>query len=540
MIYFLCLKNIYEKYYEYIDTILINKNNYELILLNYNDELFININNYYINNKLLFNNIIFFIIHPINENFINYINTNLKKIDNNLDIKKFLYFLNLNNLNLNNDILENLSEKIRNNILKYDINTYINYLCNNYLYIDDNYQELMHSEKVYDIAIVGNVDCDHKKIIYEKLKNNNINVNIIEGFGDKTNELLFKHKILLNLTNGKEYNLLNHINCNKCLFNRMLVINEEYLDNENKILDNFILRIKYNFIDIFINFIISNYKNIYSRIFDNFNIKEIKKAYIGIKTSLEYIIEEPHHNYGFIIIRHVNSEKTNNYWIECYKSIRQFYNNKIIIIDDNSNYEFIKFDELKMFNYEIVQSEYNTSGEILAYYYFYKNKYFEKAIIIHDSVFIQKYIDFNKFNNIKYIWHFTHDWDIEEEELDLLKSLNKNKVNELIEFYYNKDKWYGSFGTQSIIDYTFLEKIVNKYDLFNLIDIINDRKKRMNFERIFGLLCCYENSILKDDPSMLGIIHHYIHWGYTYEAYLNEKNTSILEKYELIKVWTGR
>ena len=193
-----------------------------------------------------------------------------------------------------------------------------------------------------------------------------------------------------------------------------------------------------------------------------------------------------------------------------------------------------------MFNYEIVQSEYNTSGEILAYYYFYKNKYFEKAIIIHDSVFIQKYIDFNKFNNIKYIWHFTHDWDIEEEELDLLKSLNKNKVNELIEFYYNKDKWYGSFGTQSIIDYTFLEKIVNKYDLFNLIDIINDRKKRMNFERIFGLLCCYENSILKDDPSMLGIIHHYIHWGYTYEAYLNEKNTSILEKYELIKVWTGR
>ena len=33
---------------------------------------------------------------------------------------------------------------------------------------------------------------------------------------------------------------------------------------------------------------------------------------------------------GFIITRHVNSEKTNNYWIECYKSIRQFYNNKIL------------------------------------------------------------------------------------------------------------------------------------------------------------------------------------------------------------------
>ena len=39
---------------------------------------------------------------------------------------------------------------------------------------------------------------------------------------------------------------------------------------------------------------------------------------------------------GFIILRNVNSELTNKYWIHCYNCIRKYYpENKIIIIDDN-------------------------------------------------------------------------------------------------------------------------------------------------------------------------------------------------------------
>ena len=41
---------------------------------------------------------------------------------------------------------------------------------------------------------------------------------------------------------------------------------------------------------------------------------------------------------GFIILRHVNSELTNKYWVNCYNCIRRHYpENKILIIDDNSN-----------------------------------------------------------------------------------------------------------------------------------------------------------------------------------------------------------
>ena len=37
-------------------------------------------------------------------------------------------------------------------------------------------------------------------------------------------------------------------------------------------------------------------------------------------------------NYGFIIIRHVNSVKTNKYWNQSVKLIRTIYPNKKIII----------------------------------------------------------------------------------------------------------------------------------------------------------------------------------------------------------------
>jgi hypothetical protein len=94
--------------------------------------------------------------------------------------------------------------------------------------------------------------------------------------------------------------------------------------------------------------------------------------------------------YGFIITRHVSSNKTNQYWNHAVRSIRRFYPfRKIVIIDDNSNQNYVKADfEYK--NIQIVQSEYHGRGELLPYYYFYKHKYFSNAVILHDSVFFKK------------------------------------------------------------------------------------------------------------------------------------------------------
>ena len=95
-------------------------------------------------------------------------------------------------------------------------------------------------------------------------------------------------------------------------------------------------------------------------------------------------------NYGFIITRHVNSEKTNMYWNRCVRCIRTFYPlKKIVIIDDNSDQSFVK-DEFNYRNVIHIQSEFPGRGELLPYYYFHKNKFFENAVIIHDSVFFHE------------------------------------------------------------------------------------------------------------------------------------------------------
>lgn len=245
---------------------------------------------------------------------------------------------------------------------------------------------------------------------------------------------------------------------------------------------------------------------------------------------------------GFIIIRHVNSIKTNLYWILCYKSIRQFYSNKIVIIDDNSNNEFINYDfQNNLTNCIIINSEYKGSGEILAYYYYYINNFFDKAVIIHDSTFIQSNIDFEIFNDIKFLWHFDHYWDKINEDVDLIHKLDLN----ILQNYFEKNKWKGCFGLQSVIDYNFLKKISEKYNLFSsprLFELVNKRNKRMIMERIFALICTIENKNLENDPSIFGRIHSYIKWGYTFDTYINHiinKNKIIL-KYPIIKVWSGR
>ena len=121
---------------------------------------------------------------------------------------------------------------------------------------------------------------------------------------------------------------------------------------------------------------------------------------------------------GFIITRHVNNELTNQYWIYCVKSIRQYYpENNILIIDDNSNYDFVTDEEF--YKTTVIQSEYPGRGELLPYYYYLHNKLFDIAVIIHDSVFINKHIDFNV-ENYKFLWDFEHYFDEYEKEVNMI------------------------------------------------------------------------------------------------------------------------
>jgi hypothetical protein len=234
--------------------------------------------------------------------------------------------------------------------------------------------------------------------------------------------------------------------------------------------------------------------------------------------------------YGFIILRHVNNKINGQYWKISYNCIRKLYpENNIMIIDDNSNYEFIDDkDEKNLYKTTIIKSEFPGRGELLPYYYYLKNKIFDTACIIHDSVFINKYIDI-KADKYKLLWEFEHNSDqIEDETLMLGLFLDKDK--EIIDFYNKKELWKGCFGGMTIINYDYLEFINNKYDLSNLIPLITSRYNRCSFERV--LACLLQKNYKKE--CLLGNIHRYCRWGIN----INELNNYL--HLPVIKVWSGR
>lgn len=239
-------------------------------------------------------------------------------------------------------------------------------------------------------------------------------------------------------------------------------------------------------------------------------------------------------DFVFIMTRHVNSETTNKYWIESYKCIRKIYPEiKLIIIDDNSNYNFINYD-IDLINVEIIQSEYPGRGELLPYYYFYKNKYAKKAVIIHDSIFFMNKIDFANNDKVKFLWHHHHNWNNTTGEKNII--LNLNNSNKLLELYENKQKWVLCFGVMSAINYDFLKNIEEKYNFFNLLNVIKTRQDRMCLERIFGLLCHAEYPELINDSSIFNVQHRY---NYSFNNYLHDLNINNINL-PIIKVWTGR
>jgi len=237
-------------------------------------------------------------------------------------------------------------------------------------------------------------------------------------------------------------------------------------------------------------------------------------------------------DFGFIMIRNVSDAQSDRLWKECYRCIRKFYNNKIVIVDTGSNKEFIT--DLELVNCEIIYELLPKKMMMSAYYHMYTKKLFKKAVFLQDSAFIQEYIDFTNIDN-KFLWHFEHIADQPDKELRLLHLLDNSEL--LIHLYYYKEIWKGCFGIMTILTWDFIDILNTKYGFMKLYDIINCWEDWMAFERVMAVLCTFENMSLCNEPSVLGDVFENIYrWGYTMDEYLEEKN----HRFKIIKVFSTR
>jgi hypothetical protein len=245
-------------------------------------------------------------------------------------------------------------------------------------------------------------------------------------------------------------------------------------------------------------------------------------------------IEESPEKIGFIILRNVNSVMTNEYWKECYTCIKRFYpKNRILIIDDNSDYKYVS--NLLLDNTMIIRSEYPKRGEYLPYYYYLKTNFCETAVILHDSVFIKKYIDFNV-SSYKILLDFGRENITDPSSMPYQKKILSEINSEKLNNFYNKKNsnlWKGCFGCMSAIKYDYLKHIDNEFRIACLIPHITCKDARCAFERIIG--CLLQINIKEN--SFFGSIHKYCRWGLNYNEYLRHEYN---EKLPLVKVWSGR
>jgi len=240
---------------------------------------------------------------------------------------------------------------------------------------------------------------------------------------------------------------------------------------------------------------------------------------------------------GFIIIRHINNDVNALFWKENYTCIRKYYDNPIIIIDDNSNKDLIT-DESDLVNCTIIyDKDHRCAAEFLPYYYFHTLKPFDIAVIIHDSVFIKSKINFSldTTENVRFLWTFIKNFDycVFNYINELCKDLPH--YEELMNLYNQSNNWNGSFGTMSVIRWNFIDHLEKKHKLFdNMLPKINHREIRSALERVFGLLAYYNDPSI--NPAFFGDIHQYMQYEITYK----QCNDYDFSAYPIIKVWTGR
>ena len=246
-------------------------------------------------------------------------------------------------------------------------------------------------------------------------------------------------------------------------------------------------------------------------------------------------------SYVFVILRNIRMTRDNDLWMSSYQSIRKFYTNKIIIIDDNSTINTVNG---RLVNTEIIQSEYNGAGEILPYYYFLTQKWADTMIFLHDSMFLNRpFTSIELDGAVRFHWHFDNSEIKDTRKIGTYLSMLSN-YDTLLEFANQPDSvWKGCFGGTSIIDLTIVQQLEDSYAFFSkLVISIRSRKDRETFERLLGIVL-YQQQLIGESMSNFGNI---ITYPGAFESQITTPDQgayAISQKgynSAIIKVWRGR
>ena len=159
-----------------------------------------------------------------------------------------------------------------------------------YLPYQVNDKEIYDYPKDFGICIMASGDGnlpEYRKKIYDELQNKGIIVTLIKGWGMHRDEVLMRHKILINLGYTSCAKIMEQIRCNRCILNKIIVISDTKID-QDYILGKYVIFEEYNNIINKIIDVYNNYDEYYKKLFSNFDkekiqeIDDIQQSYLSI------------------------------------------------------------------------------------------------------------------------------------------------------------------------------------------------------------------------------------------------------------------
>jgi hypothetical protein len=265
----ICNKQSFKYFEDYIYSILhVIKG--KLFLFDYEVNINIDKNNNYIFIQTIANN---FFEYITKYNNIYLINTEQLSVES-TQIRLNNYPDNLNIIDYIESNLKYYNQKFTKFILPYHI----------------NYNEILNISKNKDICLIGTIDNIpfNRQNIINILKKKNINVDIISGFGKERDLKIFKYKIILNIGyyNSNNCKVMETFRCDRCVYNKMIVISDMKDDIENYYLKDYVIFTDYNNIPDKVIEVINNYDEYYNKLFSNFNFKEIEDNLFDISKNI--------------------------------------------------------------------------------------------------------------------------------------------------------------------------------------------------------------------------------------------------------------
>lgn len=249
----------------------------------------------------------------------------------------------------------------------------------------------------------------------------------------------------------------------------------------------------------------------------------------------------------FIILRHVNSELTNQYWQLACRRIREYHPEaSIYIVDDYSRQEWLTPvpDDLAA-HVTVLESGLQAGhGEFLPLYYFHMHHWAARAVIIHDSVFLQSRLPIPLQSvPVQFLWSFDSNLTAER-PAERSQISNLNYATELIPMYNHHPGWNGCFGVMTYITWDYLDHLAGKYNLFGaLVGKLSTKLDRCCMERTFAIICQHDQKRKLD--GMFGHILDYVRryqldrkYETTYADYIQKPR--LYAHAPLVKVWSGR